>query len=252
MWDIPSLFSKCTSKKPPDSEVAIKFENRDYTGWVTAAKQGRKSPAYRLWFGEELSFELKHKFLMSYMRSLEKGLRGKGAEDIEIQIPFWEFLDIEFDKKKKFFRFVAYYYQEPSFPELFKRLIASPAIQKIDDELESKSPKRIHKQGWKPREDLEYEIGAHNVIYTLIDTENNLLYVGEAKDLIRRLSQEYRSIPHWNYFRYCVLPEALNPFRVSLERMMIRDFAEILGNKGGVDGITISEYKLANEKIDTR
>ena len=28
MWDIPSFFAKCISKKDPDSEVAIKFEKR--------------------------------------------------------------------------------------------------------------------------------------------------------------------------------------------------------------------------------
>ena len=39
---------------------------------------------------------------MSHMRDLESRLR-KDTTDIEIQIPFWEFLDIEFDAQKKHF-----------------------------------------------------------------------------------------------------------------------------------------------------
>jgi hypothetical protein len=37
---------------------------------------------------------------MSHMRDLESRLR-KDTTDIETQIPFWEFLDIEFDGQKK-------------------------------------------------------------------------------------------------------------------------------------------------------
>ncbi len=161
-------------------------------------------------------------------------------------------MDIEFDGIKRLFKFEAYYYQEPSFPELFKRLIGSPTLQQIDDEVHDKGIKRIYKQSWRPREQLEFELGAQNVVYILIDTENNLLYIGEAKDLIKRLSQKYPSIPHWNYYRYDVLPQQLDSYRVALERMMIRGFAELLENKAGVDGIRISNYKLANDKIDVK
>ena len=151
---------------------------------------------------------------------------------------------------RSFFRFVAYYKQEPSFPSLFTRLIGSPSIARVDDEVHGKKGHRIHKQDWKPRENLEYEIGATNVIYLLADTERKLLYIGEAKDLIKRLSQRYPSIPKWNFFRYDVLPEHLESLRVPLERMVIRSFASILENKKGVPSILISAYKLANDKID--
>jgi len=71
----------------------------------------------------------------------------------------------------------------------------SPPLRKISDELDGKAPTGIYKQEWKPREQLEYEIGAENVIYILADTVNKLLYVGEAVDLVKRLSQPYPSIP---------------------------------------------------------
>ena len=103
MWGLPSLFAGVSSRKNPDSEVTVEFEKKKYQGWVTTAKHGRNSPAYRLWFSEELSIELKRTFLMSYMRALETGLSTLKVAEIEKQIPFWEFLDIEFDISKKFF-----------------------------------------------------------------------------------------------------------------------------------------------------
>jgi hypothetical protein len=251
MWGLPSFFQNVTSKKSTDSQVAIRYEGQIFNGWVTVAKQGRSSPAYRLWFEDSLAHELKYTFLMSYMRSLEQSLTTGKKNDIEIEIPFWEFLDIEFNQAKREFVFVAYYKQEASFPNLFERLISSPVISKIADELENKKEDRIYKQNWKPREELEYELGALNVIYMLIDTKNKLLYIGEAQDLIRRLSQTYPTIKDWDYFRYSVLPDKLGPYRVVLERMLIRDFAALLKNKRDVHFISISDYSLANDKIDS-
>jgi len=252
MWKIQEMFKHCTSKQMRDSEVTIVFQGKEYPGNVTVAKKGRKTPAYRLWYHYDLGMELKHKFLMSYMRSLEKRLRTEAKEDIEKEIPFWEFLDIEFDSEDRIFRFEAYYYQEPSFPELFKRLIGSPALQQIDDELYEKEAGRIHKQSWNPRSELEFELGAQNVIYMLIDTESKLFYIGEAKDLIKRLSQKYSCIPKWNYYRYDVLPPQLASYRVAIERMLIRGFAEILESKVNIQCFSISDYKLANDRIDVR
>jgi hypothetical protein len=250
MWGLPSLFSEIASRKDKKSEVLVEFNKSQYQGWVTTSKHGRNSAAYRLWFVEELSLVLKRTFLMSYMRALETGLSPLKVAEVEKQIPFWEFLDIEFDYSNKFFKFVAYYTQEPSFPSLFSRLIGSPSIARVDDEVHSKKGHRIHKQDWKPKEDLEYEIGATNVIYILADTNNKLLYIGEAKDLVKRLSQKYICIPKWNFFRYDILPEHLESLRVPLERMTIRGFASILENRRNVPSILISDYKLANDKID--
>ena len=65
---------------------------------MTIAKEGRKTPAYRLWYQKQLSYELKDAFLMSFVRDIEDRLRkSKGTDktSIEEEIPFWEFLDIE-------------------------------------------------------------------------------------------------------------------------------------------------------------
>jgi len=109
---------------------------------------------------------------------------------------------------------------------------------------------RIYKQDWKPREEFEVELGAENVIYTLIDTKKKQIYVGEADNLVKRLASGHNQIPQWDYYRYNILPSSLSQFRLTLERMVIRDYATLLCNTKGIDTIKISEYQLVNEKID--
>jgi hypothetical protein len=254
MWGIESDFSSCTSRNNPLSEVKVEFSEKQFKGWVTIAKEGRtSSPAYRLWYQKQLAYELKDVFLMSFVRDIEDRLRkSKGLKkaNIEDEIPFWEFLDIEYERESKKFMFKAYYTQKPVYSELFKRFIESPVLHKIDDDLADKPSFRIYKSKWRLREELEFELRANNVLYYLVDTKNKLFYVGEAANLVDRLRQEHPSIPNWDYFRYDVLPDELFHHRKTFERMAIRDFASILEN-GYIETMKLSEYKLANDKIDS-
>lgn len=95
-------------------------------------------------------------------------------------------------------------------------------MHKIDDELNEKPQFRIYKSRWRPREEMETELDENNVLYTLIDTQNKLLYVGEAANLKGRLRQDHPSIPDWDHFRYNVLPDEIAHHRRTLERMVIR------------------------------
>ena len=136
------------------------------------------------------------------------------------------------------------------FPHLFERLIGSPALRKVADEIECKTDSRIYKQNWKRRSELEFELGAQNVIYMLIDTNEKRLYVDEGADLIKRLTQPHSCIPNWDYFRYNVLPAELAPYRVALELMLIRDFASVLKNKKEISWHAIDDCELANDRVD--
>ena len=247
MWGLKQLYGEVTSRKDARSRASVSFRGVKYDAWVTTAPHGRTSPAFRLWYDKALSYELKHAFVMSYMRSLEGSLESL---DPEQGSPFWEFLDIEFDTQNRAFRFVAYYTVTPSFPNLFKRLVGSPALRRIEDEVQGKEEDRIHKQDWKPRSELEYEIGATNVLYMLYDSKAKVFYLGEAEDLVKRLLQPHSSIPGWNFFRYNVLPQALASYRVAIERMLIRDFAAILKNKRDIPWQDLAGCCLANDKID--
>jgi len=137
-----------------------------------------------------------------------------------------------------------------SFPNLFARLIGSPTLRRISDELEGGKEKRIHKQDWKARTELPFEIGAANVLYLLLDSKAKLIYIGEARDMLPRLLQPHPTIPNWDYFRYDVLPSELAPHLVPLERMLIRYLAALLLSGRQVSMMSISEYRLANDKID--
>ena len=50
------------------------------------------------------------------------------------------------------------------------------------------------------------ELGAENVIYTLIDEKAKLVYVGEAANLIRRFKAGHPDIKDWDFYRYDQLP----------------------------------------------
>jgi len=68
--------------------------------------------------------------------------------------------------------------------------------------------------------------------------------------LVKRLLQKYSVIPDWDFFRYDLLPNELAQFRVDLEEMLIRAFETIMKNKKKVSFVNVSDYELANEKID--
>jgi hypothetical protein len=251
MWGIQQDFSNCRSKKDLAAQVKVIFKNKEFVGSVTIAPLGRKTPAYRLFYNPVLSYDLQNVFLMSFVRDIEGRLREineKDTSDVEKEIPFWEFLDIEYDRQQRTFYFSAHYTMMPTFRELFKHFTESPLLHKIDDELREKPPFRIYKTDWKPREKLDFEHGERNVLYMLIDTKEKLLYVGEAANLVDRLRQEHPSIPKWNYFRYSVLPNEIADHREVFERMLICDFATMLNGLPTKDQLI---YKLVNSKIDT-
>jgi hypothetical protein len=249
-WEFDSLFPGLLKSNDPRASVVIQFEGHHYQGRVVSTHPTKRAKkVHRFYFDIDLLRRLKETFLMSHMRDLEGRLR-RDTTDLETQIPFWEFLDIEFDAKRKVFHLTAHYKQTPTFPELFKNLIGSPAIKRIEDEITHTGQFRIHQQDWRPREMYETELGAQNVIYMLIDEKAKLLYVGEAEDLIPRFKAGHSEIKNWDFYRYDQLPPMPRQQRVALERMVIRVFASVLHNSRGIPTKLISDYRLANLKID--
>ena len=124
-------------------------------------------------------------------------------------------------------------------------------IKIIDNVLQNKDEFRFIKQDWKKKTKLSGQIDAKNVIYNLIDTQNKLIYIGEAESLTQRLNQNREVIKNWDYYRFDCLPEGLSKNqRVAIERLLIRTFASFFSNNKGIPSKEVSEYRLANEKID--
>src|SRR5215831_3382886 len=249
LWQFDTIFPGIVKSSDDVAKVAVKFEGRTYEGRVVSSHpEGRAQKACRFYFDEALARRLKEVFLMSHMRDLESRLRADST-DIETQIPFWEFLDIEFDAQKKEFHLTVQYKQVPTFPELFRNLIGSPAIKRVENEITHPGEFRIEKQDWRPRTMYETELGAENVIYMLIGDQAKLIYVGEAQNLIGRFKAGHPEIKDWNFYRYDQLPPMPRQQRVAIERMLIRVFASVLENKAGIPTKSISNYRLANRKM---
>lgn len=254
VWEIQSIIGDNSSKKSEETKVTLILNKKQFLGSVLFTKKYGKETDYKLFFQPDFVEELKDSFIMSYMRTLENKLRKNNPSyknNIEDEIPFWEFLDIEFDKVEKIFHCKAHYTQKPIFPELFKQFTKSHLLQDMENRLLNKGDFKFIKQDWKPKVELTLQLFDHpNFIYYLIDTQNKLLYIGES-ETIKRILQPRSEIPNWDYFRIDFLPIWISRNqRLELERLMIRSFAAVLPNHRPIKFMNISEYNLANKKID--
>lgn len=164
MWTVDETFRDVSGRNDPRARVDCLFKGRSYAGYIVPHRGGRQ---FRLFLDDDLRSALADAFLMTRMRDLDRKLAPKA-----VSIPsgsvheaaFWEFLDLEYDADERSLRLTAHYVQQPTFPNLFKRLAGSPAMKSIDDELAGRGTLRIHKQPWRTRNDYPAEIGARNVI----------------------------------------------------------------------------------------
>jgi hypothetical protein len=251
LWDIERLFKKCRSKNHPESLIEIYYKENKFVGQVVIKANGQ----YKLIIPSELGGKLKKVYVMSYMREIESRLRSGKLKykdtKIEEEIPFWEFIDIEFDSENKTAFFNSHYIQKPIYIELFKEIISSHILTDIENTLDSKIDFKIVKKDWRRKEDLKYELGSKNVIYNLIDTVNKEIYIGETESLIERISSEREEIKNWNFYRFDSLPNGLTKKqRLEIERLIIRTFASFFKNDKGILSKEVSEYMLKNKKID--
>lgn len=131
-WGLEEAFMGCSSERDPRSGVAIFFEGAKHQGHVTITTKGRENtPACRLWFPDELCVRLRATFPMSYLRALERELTENTKRDVETEIPFWEFLDIEYDSSSREFHLSAHYVQAPTFPLLYAHLISGRDLTSV-------------------------------------------------------------------------------------------------------------------------
>ena len=129
LWKLQPQFPQKGGRTDPRSAVTLRFQGRSFTGAVTWQGRAPGARRYRLWFEDALRNALADTFVMSHMRYLEKCLRAADGDssDVESEIPFWEFLDIEYTRATKTFHLKAYYIQRPTFRALFSRMSEAPA-----------------------------------------------------------------------------------------------------------------------------
>lgn len=259
VWHITESFVGVRGKSDERSRVKISLKHdsktKEYNGWVTISEstyKGKPKISTRLEFEKQLSMKLQEIFVMSHMRDLERRMRKDcQPKEIEKEIPFYEFLDIEWNNSERLFIFKPHYRQETTFPELFKHLRSKHIFNKIEDDVGKVSKKKISKGDWKERNNISKEITTENVIYTLIDIQKHEIYVGEARNLAKRFRSERHEIPGWTHYRVDKLPDDFDDeMRINLERMMIRFTAALIKNSEGVDSMEIADYNLNNKRVD--
>ena len=127
VFDIREAFP-LSSRKDPRTIVEIEYRNPDgeashHRGWVvtTYYEKGRND-VMRLFLDEGVIENLKRDFQMTYLRSVERRHRDWNSPTAEREIPFWEFLDMEFDTEGMVFVFVPHYNLDPYSLERFTHL----------------------------------------------------------------------------------------------------------------------------------
>jgi len=261
-FGIRELFN--VGKNNPENQITIVFNKKEFNGGsITVQTESRASPFYRLWLPLALVEELRKAFQMTYVRGLEEELQKKAADktkenwDSEKEIPFWEFLDIEYNLEDKKMYFTAHWQQKVMFPMFFNEVIESQLTTRIENEVLKGKELVITKGDWKPKSALKNQLNAKNVIYWLLDMNNKEIYVGMAENLTKRVTENRPEIPHWTHYRYDSLPGAFDgKVRHAIEKMVIRSMASLFENNPTngkrIDSKRISEYKLVNRQVSQK
>jgi len=246
---------------PSKKEISVKviFKNSRYEGTIKIAKvtDGKRNiPRLIFQSQDKLLVQLRHTFMSSYVRLLERKFSNASTKNIENKIPFAEFLDIEYNKQNKTVILQPYYCQKPNFPKVFEFLVGAPALNKHYDELNNKSEKEgiYFSDKWTPREELDYETVAKDAVYILVDTKRKLLYVGLStrRELKKRLSDPHPTISKWNHYTFCLFPPEASKHLLTMEKFLIRSIASLLKNKGDKKTQDISSYVLTNKQFDKK
>jgi hypothetical protein len=248
-------------KSDKSSRITVVFEKKTYGASITVQTSSRPSPFFRLWFDNDLIVELRKAFLMTYVRSLEEELAKKAEKDdpdadkwsSEEEIPFWEFLDIEYNRSKRTAYLDAHFKQRVEYPRFFREVVESQLTTRIEKEKIQGKKMVITMGDWKPIGQLKSQINVENVIYYLLDDNKKEIYIGMADNLTTRVVPGRREIPGWNHYRFDTMPAEFDPkVRLQIEKMTIRSYASILKNLRNIPTKGISEYKLVNRQISRR
>lgn len=119
-WVIDNVFCMreyypYSSKKDPRSEIEIEYRHPSgrisrNIGWViTTRYESGRNDITRLFISKEVRNYLIDDFIMTFHRSNERKFRNCSSSVIEMQIPFWEFLDIEYNSEDGVFIFTPHY-----------------------------------------------------------------------------------------------------------------------------------------------
>lgn len=110
------------SKKNPDSKTKIIITHKggkktSHVGHVTTLPRPNLGPVMRLQYGNDVKEWLTKSFAKTYHRNEQRKLHGLNGPTIEKLVPFWEFIDIEWDESQESFHFRAWYSLEDKISE---------------------------------------------------------------------------------------------------------------------------------------
>lgn len=115
VFDVKERFPHA-SKDHPESAASIVVHHGGgkktvHSGHVTTSQRGELPDVMRLYFGDDVIAWITSAFNKTFLRNEERKVRGMNGPTIERVLPFWEFIDIEWDAESSAFHFRAWYTQ---------------------------------------------------------------------------------------------------------------------------------------------
>ena len=117
------------TRTDPRSEVSVEYHSPDgrishHRGWVVTTRYEKgRNDLMRFFLDEDVIENLEKDFIMTFHRTKEKIFQGWNSPTAEKKIPFYEFLDIEYDAKECNFILVPHYRQEVIYLDRFEYLL---------------------------------------------------------------------------------------------------------------------------------
>jgi len=110
------------SKKDSSSVTKIIITHKggkktSHVAHVTTLPRPNLGPVMRLQYGNDVKEWLTESFAKTYHRNEQRKLHGLNGPTIEKLVPFWEFIDIEWDESQESFHFRAWYSLEEKITE---------------------------------------------------------------------------------------------------------------------------------------
>lgn len=251
---IPDFLSGEPIELGTSREVNIIFEDKVYPVRLCFVDRKNYSKVYQLRWdsNKELLKKLRKTFIQSYVilksqkelfdisKKQRKYFRSElsgGQQEVLVIHPI----------SAKQIRLEVFIRIKNEWNELFERLAEENVFgwlfEKKRDYLVSRST------SWIDVKEFSKHSNAVNVIYYLANTKKNLLYIGKAEILGKRVRprRQHQNMPgDWDKFRYDIIKQEYSSILDKIEDHTIRSFASILKNNKKFPSLDLSPYRLMN------
>lgn len=214
-----------------------------HTATVTTSPRGGL-PVMRLYFEDDVVSWLKEAFKMTYLRDNERKSHGLNGPTIESLIPFWEFIDIEWEEETSTFHFTAWYTQDE-----ITHTLPGQELQYVPSHDNQEDPARTESEENEDLEPFEFGPTVMNSCVDLCIEELDLKFQGKegqfrffrmenGNAVYLKYSKYYQEQEEQRKFWYTITPSQIKRMKlhgVSHMCLILSNYGSILLSQEALD-----------------